>query len=92
MARGGASRIDAAGIVSEEIRICGRVQGVGLSPRVYRLAREHRLHGHVCNAGRGLRIAISGARARIDGFLRGLAFGPAVVAAARRLEGIVQCA
>lgn len=44
------------------ITICGRVQGVGFRPFIYRLAQQHRLVGHINNTCSGVKIDVQGAR------------------------------
>jgi hydrogenase maturation protein HypF len=55
--------------VSLEIRVRGRVQGVGFRPNVYRIARELGLAGEVLNDADGVLIRACGSRAALDSFL-----------------------
>lgn len=55
--------------VSMQIRVRGTVQGVGFRPMVWRLAREFRLAGNVCNDGSGVLINVSGPQALVSNFL-----------------------
>lgn len=52
-----------------EIRVRGRVQGVGFRPAVWRLARQLGLSGEVCNDADGVLIRVSGEEAAISGLL-----------------------
>lgn len=52
------------------IHVTGIVQGVGMRPFVYRVAREHRIAGWVLNAGDGVHIEAHGDRSDIDAFAR----------------------
>jgi hydrogenase maturation protein HypF len=52
--------------ISVEIRVRGRVQGVGFRPTVWRLAQELRLSGEVLNDGEGVLIRAAGAKSAID--------------------------
>lgn len=54
---------------TEEIRVCGTVQGVGFRPTVYRLAKACGLRGDVCNDGQGVLIRISGSEEAITKFV-----------------------
>ncbi|MEH2143119.1 carbamoyltransferase HypF [Nostoc sp.] len=54
---------------TEEIRVCGTVQGVGFRPTVYRLAKACGLHGDVCNDGQGVLIRVSGSEEAITKFV-----------------------
>jgi hydrogenase maturation protein HypF len=56
-------------IEARHVRITGVVQGVGFRPFVYRLAREHGLHGWVLNAESGVEIHVEGAPSALPGFL-----------------------
>ena len=56
----------------EEIRVCGRVQGVGFRPTVYRLAKACKLKGEVCNDGEGVLIRVVGNIENIDKFVQRL--------------------
>ncbi len=67
--RGGVSADDS----SLEIRVRGRVQGVGFRPSVYRLARELGLAGEVLNDDEGVLIRASGTRAAMASFLERIA-------------------
>jgi len=57
---------------TEEIRVCGTVQGVGFRPTVYRLAKACGLHGDVCNDGQGVLIRVSGSEAALTEFVKKL--------------------
>ncbi|MEH1970315.1 carbamoyltransferase HypF [Nostoc sp.] len=54
---------------TEEIRVCGTVQGVGFRPTVYRLAKACGLRGDVCNDGQGVLIRVSGNEEAITEFV-----------------------
>ncbi|MBE9106283.1 carbamoyltransferase HypF [Nostoc cf. edaphicum LEGE 07299] len=56
-------------MATEEIRVCGIVQGVGFRPTVYRLAKTYGLCGDVCNDGEGVLIRVSGSEEAITEFL-----------------------
>ncbi len=51
-----------------EIRVRGRVQGVGFRPTVWRIARALGLDGDVRNDAEGVLIHLAGARAKIEAF------------------------
>ncbi len=51
------------------IKVSGAVQGVGFRPFVYKLARKHRVKGHVKNSPDGVRIFAQGDDASIHDFL-----------------------
>jgi len=55
-----------------QIRLTGRVQGVGFRPFVYRLANELNLTGSVINTGDGVTIDIQGSTELVDRFLESL--------------------
>jgi hydrogenase maturation protein HypF len=57
---------------AEAIRIDGVVQGVGLRPTVYRLARRFDLRGTVRNVGSAVQITVAGPKERIDDFVGAL--------------------
>jgi hydrogenase maturation protein HypF len=56
-----------------EIRVRGRVQGVGFRPAVWRLARECDLAGEVLNDSEGVLVRVSGRQGAINAFLGRLA-------------------
>jgi hydrogenase maturation protein HypF len=72
--------------VCEEIRVCGRVQGVGFRPTVWRLAREIGLDGEVLNDGGGVLIRARGKAEDIDALLDRLAHNPPPLARIERIE------
>ena len=55
---------------TEEIRIRGTVQGVGFRPTVYRIAKDLRLNGDICNDGEGVLIRVSGSQESIEEFIQ----------------------
>ncbi|MEO1428753.1 MAG: carbamoyltransferase HypF [Cyanobacteria bacterium J06633_8] len=55
---------------TEEIRISGTVQGVGFRPTVYRIAKELKLKGDVCNDGEGVLIRVSASQESIEEFIQ----------------------
>jgi hydrogenase maturation protein HypF len=56
-------------MATEEIRVCGTVQGVGFRPTVYRLAKVCGLRGDVCNDGQGVLIRVSGSEEALTEFV-----------------------
>ena len=54
---------------TEEIRIRGIVQGVGFRPTVYRIAKDLKLKGDVCNDGGGVLIRVCGTQESIEEFI-----------------------
>lgn len=67
-----ASIVAAEGMRTIEIRVRGRVQGVGFRPMVWRQARALRLRGTVCNDGEGVIIRAAGCVAAIGDLLQAL--------------------
>jgi len=55
--------------VGLRIRIQGIVQGVGFRPFIYRLAREHDLHGSVSNSPEGVVIEVAGVPGDLEAFV-----------------------
>jgi len=52
--------------------VTGIVQGVGFRPFVYRLAKNHRLAGWVCNTSNGVEIQVAGPPESLESFVRSL--------------------
>jgi hydrogenase maturation protein HypF len=69
-----------------EIRVRGRVQGVGFRPTVWRLARELKLDGEVLNDGEGVLIRAAGDPAAIDGLVTRLREDPPPLAQIAGIE------
>lgn len=59
-------------LIRERITICGRVQGVGCRPFVYRLAYEAALSGFVRNNTQGVLIEVQGGKAAVEQFKKRL--------------------
>ncbi len=55
-----------------EIRVRGRVQGVGFRPTIWRMAHELGLAGEVRNDAEGVLLRVGGERLRIAAFLDGI--------------------
>ena len=58
-----------AEVTAVEIRVRGRVQGVGFRPTVWRLAREHGLSGEVLNDADGVLVRVGGSAQAIADFV-----------------------
>ena len=69
-----------------EIRVRGRVQGVGFRPTVWRLARAGGLRGEVLNDAEGVLLRIGGAAPAIDSFLEALRREPPPLARIDSIE------
>jgi hydrogenase maturation protein HypF len=59
-------------MIGEQIRVRGRVQGVGFRPTVYRLAKACGLRGDVCNDGEGVLIRAFGSEDALTKFVQRL--------------------
>jgi hydrogenase maturation protein HypF len=55
--------------VAMEIRVRGRVQGVGFRPTVWRIARELDLAGEVLNDGEGVLVRVRGSPGAVEDFI-----------------------
>lgn len=71
---------------SLEIRVRGRVQGVGFRPAVWRFARELALCGDVQNDAEGVLIRVSGAREAVAAFVARLQRDAPPLARIERIE------
>jgi hydrogenase maturation protein HypF len=69
-----------------EIRVRGRVQGVGFRPNVCRIARELGLAGDVLNDAEGVLIRASGSQAAMASFLDRIAGEPPPLARVETVE------
>jgi hydrogenase maturation protein HypF len=56
----------------KKLQVTGVVQGVGFRPFVYRLAKQHRLAGSVCNTSNCVEIEIEGPPASLESFIHQL--------------------
>jgi hydrogenase maturation protein HypF len=72
--------------VALEIRVRGRVQGVGFRPTVWRIASELALSGEVLNDSEGVLVRVGGAVAAVDDFLTRMEREPPPLARIDRIE------
>jgi hydrogenase maturation protein HypF len=78
--------VEAAEIVAVEIRVRGRVQGVGFRPNVYRLALELGVAGEVRNDGEGVLVRASGPPGALASFVDRIAREPPPLARFEAIE------
>jgi len=71
--------------VTMEIRVRGRVQGVGFRPTVWRFARDLGLCGEVLNDAHGVLLRVGGRSSAVDGLLARIRREPPPLA---RIDGI----
>ena len=76
----------AAEFVAMEIRVRGRVQGVGFRPTVWRIARELALAGEVFNDSAGVLVRVGGKPSDVEDFIFRLENEPPPLARIDRLE------
>lgn len=81
----------AEAVQTVEVRVRGRVQGVGFRPTVWRLAQDHGLDGDVCNDGEGVLIRLRGESALIGHLVAELRTNPPPLAQIANIE-ISPCA
>lgn len=74
------------GMEVAEIRVRGRVQGVGFRPTVWRLARDLGLVGDVCNDAQGVLIRVAGSEGAIAELLDRIRQEPPPLARIERIE------
>ena len=72
--------------VSLEIRVRGRVQGVGFRPTIWRLARELGLRGEVLNDAAGVLIRVGGSEVAVGAFMDRLQRDPPPLSVIDRIE------
>ncbi|MFY9970048.1 MAG: carbamoyltransferase HypF [Roseiarcus sp.] len=75
-----------AEFVAMEIRVRGRVQGVGFRPTVWRIARELDLAGEVLNDGEGVLARVRGSRGAVQDFIVRLESEPPPLARIDQIE------
>jgi len=60
-------------LVEAEVRVTGRVQGVGFRPFIYRLAVRHGLRGYVINLGdAGVDVVVEGTGENVEAFINSI--------------------
>jgi hydrogenase maturation protein HypF len=77
--------------VAIEIRVRGRVQGVGFRPTVWRYARELGLVGEVLNDGDGVLVRVGGNQAAVATFVHRLEREPPPLAHIEHVETSAYC-
>ncbi|MER8465842.1 carbamoyltransferase HypF [Mesorhizobium sp. M1396] len=73
-------------VVTVEVRVRGRVQGVGFRPTVWRIARRLGLDGQVLNDGEGVLIRLRGASSNISALVNELRASPPPLAEITSIE------
>jgi hydrogenase maturation protein HypF len=73
-------------VTTVEIRVRGRVQGVGFRPTVWRLAREHGLCGEVLNDADGVLVRAGGSPRAIADFIASMRRDPPPLSRIDRVE------
>lgn len=73
-------------LIRTEIRVRGRVQGVGFRPTVWRYARELRLTGEVLNDASGVLIRACGSRSALEALIERLTQTPPPLARVEAIE------
>ena len=63
-------------LIAMEIRVRGRVQGVGFRPTVWRIARELGLFGEVFNDAQGVLVRVGGSESAVAAFIDRMAREP----------------
>jgi hydrogenase maturation protein HypF len=71
---------------SLEVRVRGRVQGVGFRPALWRMAREFGLSGEVLNDAEGVLLRIGGDRSRLAAFVDAIERKPPPLARVDAIE------
>ncbi len=59
-------------LIGRELRLAGLVQGVGMRPAIFRLAKRFGLRGGVCNEGGRVRLRLWGESQSLEAFRREL--------------------
>jgi len=72
--------------VAMEIRVRGRVQGVGFRPTVWRIARELNLAGEVLNDCEGVLVRVRGSPGAVEDFIARLESEPPPLARIDKIE------
>jgi hydrogenase maturation protein HypF len=75
-----------AQLVAKEVRVRGRVQGVGFRPTVWRIARDLGLSGEVLNDARGVLVRVGGTEGSIATFIDRLEREPPPLGRIDRIE------
>jgi hydrogenase maturation protein HypF len=75
-----------AQFVAMEIRVRGRVQGVGFRPTVWRIARELELVGEVLNDAEGVLVRVGGKPSDVEDFIARVESEPPPLARIDRVE------
>src|SRR5271166_6843919 len=75
-----------AQFVAMEIRVRGRVQGVGFRPTVWRIARELDLVGEVLNDCEGVLVRVGGSQGAIEEFIARMESDPPPLARIDEVE------
>ncbi len=78
--------VEPSPVSTERIRLSGIVQGVGIRPWVFLLAKERDLRGTVCNDAAGVNIIVAGEQADLDDFVRAIQFAPPPLSRIDRIE------